>query len=454
MTAHSPSTLVGQTAAGAVQPVAAQPAPGDLRLRAFVNAVFDAYYDWDVQTDHMEVSRQMETLLRLGPGQAVRSFTDFSERVHPRDIDRMLRNARRTVREGGVYEDEYRVRRGDGTYVYVRDRGVMLINDDGQPAHMIGAVRDVTAEREAGRAQREAADLYQTLFAQAVNPAFHIAEDGRFLDVNGAGIAFLQTTRTSLLRKTVASLWGEAAMKAVRVAVERGRVGTTLSLEVPIAGTIKALAVTLVPCSLRGRSTCFALGTDITEHRTLQHALEASEESLRRQAEALEDANTALRVILDQRNRDHAELERTIAANVQATVLPLLDRLRRRLGSTPETIYVDAIEEDLRELVHPFAPVLESLVGEGASLTVREREIATLIRAGKSSGEIAEALCISPATVAFHRRNLRRKLGLRARGPSLGAVLTQSAAPTRATIAGETEPDGASPEQRRRRGHS
>ena len=47
---------------------------------------------------------------------------------------------------------------------------------------------------------------------------------------------------------------------------------------------------------------------------------------------------------------------------------------------------------------------------------------------GRSTSEIAEALYISPTTVSFHRKNLRRKLGLGTRGPRLASHLGQSQA--------------------------
>ena len=199
----------------------------------------------------------------------------------------------------------------------------------------------------------------------------------------------------------------------------------TLDVEIVVGGAVKALAVTLLPSVLQGERTCFALGTDVTEHMRLRRALEASEQSLREQAAALEDANTALRVILEQRNRDRADLEQTIVSNAETLIVPLLERLRNRLGPSPEAIYADAAIQNLRQLVHPFARALDGMAGGEARLTVREREIANLIRAGKTSGEIAEALFISPATVAFHRRNLRRKLGLEARDPTLATHLAR-----------------------------
>jgi DNA-binding CsgD family transcriptional regulator len=224
-----------------------------------------------------------------------------------------------------------------------------------------------------------------------------------------------------MVKKNI-NVWGHVANDAVREATESGA-ATTLELELETGdGGVKALALTLVPCRYRGATTCFALGTDITDHRTLRMALEESEASLRQQAAALSDSNTALRVILDQRNRDRAELERTITDNVDTMILPMLGRLAKPLATTPQAVYLDAAMQGLREVVSPLAQVSPSADAD-ARLTSREREIARLIGVGRSTSEIAEALYISPSTVSFHRKNLRRKLGLAPRGPHLASYL-------------------------------
>ena len=52
-------------------------------------------------------------------------------------------------------------------------------------------------------------------------------------------------------------------------------------------------------------------------------------------------------------------------------------------------------------------------VGASLRLSPREREILQLVSEGKSTKEVAHVLSISPKTVAFHKDNLKRKLGLR-----------------------------------------
>lgn len=398
----------------------------DVRLRAFVDAVFDAYYDWHIATGRLEMSSQMDALLRLEPGELPRTFEAWLEHIHPDDRAHVLENNLRAAERGDVYDGEYRMCRGDGSMIFVHDRGMVIQDPDGVPTDMIGAFRDITAEHKAAEAQREAAELYRSLFAQAVNPAFQIAPDGRFVDANSAGLAFLALDREHLEQETIAHLWGDQAQSALAASLSDASTVTAIDLELVVDGSPKSLTLTLVPCVVAGQRICFALGTDVTMHRNLSRALEASQESLRRQAEALEDANTALRVILDQRDHDRRELEETILGNTETLIVPLLETLKRRLAATPEAIYADAAIQNLRELTRPFAKMLDALGGDDVHLSRREREIANLIRAGKNSREIAEALFISSETVAYHRKSLRRKLGLPARGPSLATYLASA----------------------------
>lgn len=79
--------------------------------------------------------------------------------------------------------------------------------------------------------------------------------------------------------------------------------------------------------------------------------------------------------------------------------------------------------QGVQELTEPLAEPVDALTRDEARLSRREREIANLIRAGKTSSEIAQLLVVSPTTIAFHRKNLRRKLGLGVRSPSLATHL-------------------------------
>ena len=176
------------------------------------------------------------------------------------------------------------------------------------------------------------------------------------------------------------------------------------------------------------QDTGLVLGDDDGRRRVVVGALRdvTAERDAQR---ALEEHATALRVLLDQRRRDRTDLERNVTDNLRELVLPTLDRLARSLHARPEAAQLAALRTTLEEIVAPLVGPDAAAGRNGERLTRRELEIVQLIRAGRTTDEIAESLHLGRATVTYHRQNVRRKLGLGPRSPHLSAYL--SARPAR-----------------------
>jgi hypothetical protein len=58
------------------------------RVRAFLDVAFDGSYDWNVETDELQMSGQIDALLGLEPGCSPRSFAGWTERLPPRTASR------------------------------------------------------------------------------------------------------------------------------------------------------------------------------------------------------------------------------------------------------------------------------------------------------------------------------------------------------------------------------
>jgi DNA-binding CsgD family transcriptional regulator len=148
---------------------------------------------------------------------------------------------------------------------------------------------------------------------------------------------------------------------------------------------------------------------NITPIMKTQKKLEKSRKQLQEQTRQLEETNIALKVLLEQRAQDRVQLEETVYANVHEQILPHLEKLSySRLGHKERTI-VETIEYQLKEIVSPFLNRLSSV---SKLLTPQEINVANLVREGKASKDIAEILEISVSGVNFHRKMLRKKLGL------------------------------------------
>lgn len=81
---------------------------------------------------------------------------------------------------------------------------------------------------------------------------------------------------------------------------------------------------------------------------------------------------------------------------------------------------VRVIENHLQEIISPF---LHNLITKHFNLTPRKIQIATLIKEGRTTKEIAECLNISATAVDFHRKNIRSKLGIKNEKTNLRSLL-------------------------------
>ena len=148
---------------------------------------------------------------------------------------------------------------------------------------------------------------------------------------------------------------------------------------------------------------------DVTPIMIMQEELKQKESELLLEREKLEETNTALRVLLRQRDEDKARLEETVYKNVDRLVLPYIEKLLQGRLSDKHRTLVEIADNNLRDIVSPFLRTLSSL---GLLLTPQETEVANLVRNGRSSKEIADIMNLSVSGIDFHRKRLRQKLGL------------------------------------------
>jgi DNA-binding CsgD family transcriptional regulator len=159
---------------------------------------------------------------------------------------------------------------------------------------------------------------------------------------------------------------------------------------------------------------------DITALKLVEEALRESREELKEQKQSLEEANIALKVLIKHRENDKLELEKNVLTNVKVLVLPYVEKLKEVPLKPRNKTLVEIIENHLKDII---SPLLQKFSNAQIILTPQEIKVVALIKDGKSSKEIADILAISETTVNFHRKNLRKKFGLKNRQMNLRSYL-------------------------------
>ncbi|MFC1837225.1 response regulator [Thermodesulfobacteriota bacterium] len=137
-------------------------------------------------------------------------------------------------------------------------------------------------------------------------------------------------------------------------------------------------------------------------------------------AEELKNANTALRVILQQVKENRTDMEDKILDNLGRLVNPYLEILDTDLANTRHHEYVRIIRENIEKITSSFSQKLSSgFLG----LSPREIQVADLVRHGRTNKETSGILNISVNAVEFHRNNLRKKLGIQNKKVNLRTYL-------------------------------
>ena len=278
---------------------------------------------------------------------------------------------------------------------------------------------------------RENEAASKTIFASANDEIVHLSIDGRIIDVNDKVTDIFGYTPEEVIGKHLSDLnvlrdqnsdkympyFGtpKEFNRPERVEVEVFRKdGTPIVIEVTSSSIIKDGEITGFICILR----------DATERKNAENLLKQHkdhlEEIVRERTRSLEEANAALKVLLERREEDKKSLEEKILFNVMELIFPNIEKLEQEIKDTRKKLFIEVIKSNLEDIVSPFSHRLSSRY---YNLTPTELKVANLINHGKNTKEIAESLFLSIHSIKFHRKNIRKKLGLNRQKHNLRSFL-------------------------------
>jgi len=318
-----------------------------------------------------------------------------------------------SLRDGQVHEGMADTPRGQEIRNY-RIVASPLKDRDGRISGAIEMVSDVTESVRAQQSLQETEIRYRTIFESTGTAMMLVNEDMTIAGVNGEFERQSGLDRRDIEgRKTWTEFVSPRDLRKMKTYHRRRRIDPTsapASYEYRFAdknGKLRDVLATVA--MIPGTTMSVASLVDITELKQALENLKDQRRELAEETRRLQEANTALKVLLRHREEDRTDLEKQVLTNVRKLVLPFVEKLKRERLTEPQAAYLQMIEDNLKSVISPF---LQTLTSRFMNMTPKEIQIAGLVRNGKTAKEIAALLNASARSIEFHKDNIRRKLGL------------------------------------------
>ncbi|MEU8827728.1 SpoIIE family protein phosphatase [Streptomyces sp. NPDC048636] len=241
-------------------------------------------WDWNIRTGELDWDEAAMKVYGTDPADFVPSVESWMKVVHPDDLPAALAAAQQAIRDRGVFEAEYRVRRPEGGYGWTQARGRVVVDDRGEPVRMVGHGWD---SNEA----RSASDALSRALRHMTDGFLALDDTARIAFVNLTAERTLGSSEEELVGRT---LWELPILRRVPGLEERCReaiaTATPAGFEIQLPDSGRWYHLRLVP--VPGGTTCYF--SDVTERRRHDAEREAAEQAAARRAARISELTTAL----------------------------------------------------------------------------------------------------------------------------------------------------------------
>ena len=386
----------------------------DLALESLNRGMWTMHFSPGQSHYHSLVFTSPNALKMLGysPEEIADNPLTWDKLTHPDDFPETLRRMREHVFEAKSdhYEAEFRVKTKEGRWQWLLSYGRVTRRDaQGRPLEAMGTHIDIDRIKQAEENLQKSEFSFRTLVENMPLGLMLVDKSGNIDYINPKFTAIFGYAKDSIptLENWLQRAYpdGDRRSEAVEIML-RSAEKSHLSAVTCENGDNKYVHSHLVELPFERRLLAYE---DVTAQIYSEQTLRNREQELREKSQTLEDINTAMRVVLNQKNSAQNELKSTLYISLRDLIMPHLDGLEATLKTSDQDTCLNTVRNGLSHMV---ALCHTELSLADINLTSRERQLAELIRADMTSKRIAVKLGLSESAVEFHRNNIRKKLGI------------------------------------------
>jgi PAS domain S-box-containing protein len=182
------------------------------RYDIVAKATSDTIWDWKMEDDSFIWNKGIQGVFGYKKEAVGKTSKWWFDRIHPEDSLKMsVKLYSFLEQKTEKWQDEYRFQCADGSYKYVFDRGFLVKDAEGKSIRMIGAIQDVTKQKEEEQRLR----LLETVITQSKDAVMITDIDTteneipNIIFINSAFTDMTGYTETEVIGKSPAMFFGK-----------------------------------------------------------------------------------------------------------------------------------------------------------------------------------------------------------------------------------------------------
>jgi PAS domain S-box-containing protein len=168
------------------------------RLTLALEATNVGVWDWDIITNKLYWTPQQEMIFGYEAGTPERHYKDWSDRVHPDDIEAIEAGAKTVTIDYPEYHFKYRIIWPDGSIHWIQGLGRFYYDENGQQIRVIGLVYDITKQILLEQSLRENEERLKTFFNANVIGLIYSDSHGKVHEANDEFLRIVGYDRKTL----------------------------------------------------------------------------------------------------------------------------------------------------------------------------------------------------------------------------------------------------------------
>jgi PAS domain S-box-containing protein len=165
----------------------------------------DGVWDWQIGTDVVTFTAAWRTMLGFD-GDDTSGLPDtldaFSSRIHPDDRQAYWDKVEESLAAKGPFTHEFRIKKKNGEFIWVRSRAATSFADDGEAVRMVGSTFDITEQVDATNRLKKTQETIDT----AADAILWVNADGEITYANRTACDRLQYSAAELTRLKITAI--------------------------------------------------------------------------------------------------------------------------------------------------------------------------------------------------------------------------------------------------------